>query len=197
LVNPIGDETKIDEEPSEGLFMDSDAKKVIDDNLIYITRNLPKFSSLHGLTSGVIMGTAENIQNPLERVHAYRHIRKTLKDAIPLLVASASESLGVITQTQLDVSTAKQALDEHDQKARARAASEAAASAGADDEDLAEGLDTSDAYKAIHEELEATHKSEVVKLNALSTRHTTLLNELSLWEGTLKEVKRLIAKRKK
>ena len=158
--------------------MDSYAKKVIDDNLIYITRDLPKFRSLHGLTSGVIMGSAENIQK--ERVQAYQHIRKSLKYATPILVASASELLGVITQTQLDVSTAKQAMDEHDQKARARAASEAAASAGADDEDLAEGLDASDAHKEIHEELEATHKSEVLKLNALSTRNTTLLNELSL-----------------
>ena len=104
--------------------MDSDAKKVIDDNLTYITRDLPKFSSLHGLTSGVIMGTAENIQNT-QRVHAYQHIRKSLKEALPLLVASASELLGVITQTQLDVSTAKQAMDGHDQKAQARAASEA------------------------------------------------------------------------
>jgi hypothetical protein len=139
--------------------MDSADKKVIDDNLIYLTRDLPKFSSLHGLTSGVIMGTAKNIQNPLERVHAYQHIRKSLKEALPLLVASASDLLGVITQTQLDVSTAKQAMDEHDQKAWTWAASEAAASAGADDEDLAEGLDTSDAYKAIYEELEATHKN--------------------------------------
>ena len=109
--------------------MESDAKKTINDNLSYITRDLPKFSSLHGLTSGVIMGTAKNIQNPLERVQAYHHIRKRLKDAIPILVASASELLGVITQTQFDVSTTKQAMDEHDQKARARAASEAAASA--------------------------------------------------------------------
>ena len=75
------------------------------------------------------MGTAENIQNPLERVQAYHHIRKSLKDALPIVVASASELLGVITQTQLEVSTAKQAMDEHDQNARARAASEAAASA--------------------------------------------------------------------
>jgi hypothetical protein len=35
------------------------------------------------------MDTADKIQDPLERVQAYQHIRKALKDALPLLEASA------------------------------------------------------------------------------------------------------------
>jgi hypothetical protein len=63
-----------------------------------------------------------------------------LKDAIPLLNASAIKLALDITQTKLAVSTAKTAVDEHNNNARSAAACEAAAAAGVDDEDPAEGL---------------------------------------------------------
>ena len=66
------------------------------------------------------------------------------------------------------------------------------------DADLAYGLVPSEeAQKDTYDALEATYHSEVLKLEVLTIRHTTILSELSLWKGTLKEVKRLIEKRKK
>jgi hypothetical protein len=53
------------------------------------------------------------------------------------------------------------------------------------------------ALKDTHDALDATYKSEVIKSGILTTRHTTILSELSLWKGTLQEVKRRIEKRKK
>jgi hypothetical protein len=45
--------------------------------------------------------------------------------------------------------------------------------------------------------LKIAYDSEIIKLDALATRHTAILRELSLCKGTLKEFKRLIGKRKK
>jgi hypothetical protein len=59
LAIPIGEEVKVDTASSNEVFMESDARKTIDDNLLYITRDLPKFHSRHDLTLRVIMGTAE------------------------------------------------------------------------------------------------------------------------------------------
>ena len=72
----------------------------------------------------------------------------------------------------------------------------AAGESGAD-ADLAEGLVPTEAQKDIYDALEATYKSEVFNLEVLTTCHTTILSELSLWKGTLKEVKRLIDTSKK
>jgi hypothetical protein len=143
------------------------------------------------------MGTAENIQESLERVHAYQHIRKALKDDIPLLKASAIKLVQDINQTKLAVSAAKTAVDEYNSNARSAAASVAAGDAGVDAADLAEGLVTPNALQDAHDTLDATHKSEVLKLEVLTTRHETLLSELSLWEGKLRKVKRRIEKRNK
>jgi hypothetical protein len=69
--NPLGKKRTLTPLPLWGLnevFLELDARKTIDDNLLYITRDLLKFRSLHGLTSGVIMGIAKKIQVPLERV---------------------------------------------------------------------------------------------------------------------------------
>jgi hypothetical protein len=143
------------------------------------------------------MGTAESIQAPLERVHAYQHIRKALKEALPLLEASAFKLAEDIGQTKLDVSTAKKAVDEHNSNARSAAASVATGESGADDADLAEGLIPSKAQKDTHDALDVTYKSEVIKLGVLNTRHTTILSHLSLWTGTLQEIKRRIDKRKR
>jgi hypothetical protein len=153
LVNSIGDETKIDATLFNEVFLESDVRKKIDDKLIYITQDLPKFRSLHGLTSDVIMKTADKIQG---REQAYQHIRKALKEALPLLKASAITLVEEITQTKLAVSTAKAAVDEHNSNARSAAASGVAGDAGADDADLAEGLVPSEAQKDTHDTLDAT-----------------------------------------
>jgi hypothetical protein len=112
------------------------------------------------------------------------------------LETSAIEQAQAIAQTKLAVSTAKLAVEEHNFNARSAAASMAAGNTGAD-ADLAEGLVPSEAQKDTSDALEATYNSEVFKLKVLTTRHTTILSELSLCKGTLKEVKRLIEKRKK
>jgi hypothetical protein len=112
--------------PSNEAFLDSDARETIDDNLFFITRDLPKFRSLHGSISNVIMGTADNIEEPLEKVHAYQYILKALKYAIPLLKAFTIKLVQDITQIKLTVSTAKTAVDEHNYNARSSAASGAA-----------------------------------------------------------------------
>ena len=88
LVNPIGDEAKVDAPLANENFMNSDARLLIDDNLLNITRDLPEFQKLHAQTAEVIMTTAEQIEVQLERSHAYQHIRKSLKDAISLMEAS-------------------------------------------------------------------------------------------------------------
>jgi hypothetical protein len=95
------------------------------------------------------------------------------------------------------VSTAKTAVDEHNYNARSSAASGAAGETWADDADLAEGRVPSEAQKGTRDAMDATYKSEVIKLDVLTTRHTTLLYELFLWKGKLQEVKRRIEKRKK
>ena len=41
LVNPIGDEAKVDAPLANETFMDSDARLIIDDNILNITRDLP------------------------------------------------------------------------------------------------------------------------------------------------------------
>jgi hypothetical protein len=64
------------------------------------------------------------------------------------------------------------------------------------DADLAKGLASSPTQQDTSEALKTAYDSEIIKLDVLSTRHTAILSELSLWEGTLKEVKRLIGKRK-
>jgi hypothetical protein len=69
------------------------------------------------------MGTAETIQAPLEREHAYHHIRKTLTTALELFEASAIEQAQAISQTQLAVSTAKLAMEKHKAHVRYVAAS--------------------------------------------------------------------------
>jgi hypothetical protein len=53
LANPIGEEAKVDAAPSNEAFLDSDARKTINDNLVFITQNLPKSRSfyINGLTS--------------------------------------------------------------------------------------------------------------------------------------------------
>jgi hypothetical protein len=157
LVIPVGEEAKADAALFNEAFMESDARKTIDDNLIYITQDLPKFRSRHGLTSGVITGTAETIQAPLERVHAYYHIRKALTNALPLLEASAIEQAKAIPQTKLAVSTAILAMEEHDAHVRSVTASMAAGETETD-ADLAEGLassptqqDTSKALKTAYD----------------------------------------------
>jgi hypothetical protein len=38
------------------------------------------------------MDTVEKIQDPLELVQAYQHIRKTLKDAIPQMVEDITQT---------------------------------------------------------------------------------------------------------
>jgi hypothetical protein len=63
--------------------------------------------------------------------------------------------------------------------------------------DLAEGLGSLNALKAAQTTLEATLQAEVLKLDALTKRHETILSERSLWKGTLKEAKRRIEKWKK
>ena len=191
---PIGEEAKLDVTSSSEDFLSSDARKTIDDNLTLITRDLPKFSRLHNVTSVDIMKTVDAIQIPLVRAQAFQHIRKTLTEALPLLEASAIKLATDITQTKLAVSTAKLAIDEHSSNARSAAASAAAGGSASEDADLAEGLPASEDVRAT---LKATHKSGVTKLTALTTRHTTILSELSLWKGTLQEVKRRIEKRKK
>jgi hypothetical protein len=101
---------------------------------------------------------------------------------IPLLKASAIKLVEDITQTKLAVSTAKKAVDEHNSNARSAAASGAAADTQGQmtDADLVEGLAPPVTQKDIHDALDATHKSEVIKLDVLSTRHKTILSELSL-----------------
>ena len=191
---PIGEEAKLDATHSSESFLDSDARKTIDDNLNLVTRDLPKFSSLHNVTSVAIMGTVDAIQIPLIRARAYQHIRKALTEAFPLLEASAIKLATDIAQTKLAVSTAKSAIDEHNSKARSAAASAAAGGSASEDADLTEGLSTSEDVLAT---LKATHKTADTKLTALITRHTTILSELSLWKGTLKEVKRRLDKGKR
>ena len=71
IVNPIGDEAKVDAPLANENFMNSDARLLIDDNLLNITRDLPEFQKLHAQTAEVIMTTAEQIEVPLERSHAY------------------------------------------------------------------------------------------------------------------------------
>ena len=66
-----------------------------------------------------------------------------------------------------------------------------------EDADLAKGLAPSEAHQNTYDTLRATHDSEALKLEVLTTLHTTILSKLSLCKGTLKEVKRLIDKRKK
>ena len=191
---PIGEEAKLDATSSSEDFLSSDARKTIDDNLNLITRDLPKFSRLHNVTSVDIMKTVDAIQIPLVRAKAFQHIRKTLTEALPLLEASAIKLATDITQTKLAVSTAKLAIDEHSSNARSAAASAAAGGSASEDADLAEGLPASEDVLAT---LKATHKSGDTKLTALTTRHTTILSELSLWKGTLKEVKRRLDKGKR
>ena len=152
---PIGEEAKLDATSSSEDFLSSDARKTIDDNLILITRDLPKFSRLHNVTSVDIMKTVDAIQIPLVRAKAFQHIRKTLTEALPLLEASAIKLATDITQTKLAVSTAKLAIDEHNSNARSAAASAAAGGSASEDADL-----------------KATHKTGDTKLTALSTRHT-------------------------
>jgi hypothetical protein len=55
----------------------------------------------------------------------------------------------------------------------------AAGETGAD-ADLAEGLFPSEAQRDSYDALEATYNSEVLKLEVITTRHTTILSELSL-----------------
>ena len=98
---PIGEEAKLDATHSSESFLDSDARKTIDDNLNLVTRDLPKFSSLHNVTSVAIMGTVDAIQIPLIRARAYQHIRKALTEAFPLLEASAIKLATDIAQTKL------------------------------------------------------------------------------------------------
>ena len=68
---PIEDIAKLDAPPSNEAFLESDARKTIDDNLCIITRDLPKSSHLHGLTGSVIMDAAEEIRDTFDRTHAY------------------------------------------------------------------------------------------------------------------------------
>ena len=88
LAIPIGEEVKVDTASSNEVFMESDARKTID-NLIFITRDLPKFRSRQWPDSTCHHGNSGKIQVPLERAHAYSHIRKALTEALPLLETSA------------------------------------------------------------------------------------------------------------
>jgi hypothetical protein len=58
---------------------------------------------------------------------------------------------------------------------------------GTEAEDLQEKLTSLQAEYSFF--LEKPHSSAVTKLGALSNRHTTLISETSLWEGTLSQVK--------
>jgi hypothetical protein len=110
------------------------------------------------------------------------------------LEVSAIKLATDIAQTKLAVSTAKSAIDEHNSNACSAAASTAAGGSASEDADLIEGLSASEDVLAT---LKATHKTADTKLTALITRHTTILSELSLWKGTLKEVKRRLDKGKR
>jgi hypothetical protein len=195
LVNPIGDEAKVDAPLANETFMDSDARLLIDDNLSNITRDLPEFQTLHAQTAEVIMTTAEQIEVQLERSHAYQHIRKSLKDAISLMEASTIKLATELAQAKLSVSTAKTAVEEYNSTAQASVSSEM--DEDQNDEDLAEGLVPSDAPSNTYTKLTATHQSEVDNLDSLKAAHTLLHSELALWKGTLKEVKRLLSVNKK
>ena len=101
LTPPLANET----------YMDSDARLLIDDNILNISRDLPEFQKLHAQTSEAIMTTAEQIEVQLERSHAYQHIRKSLKDAIFIMEASTIKLTNELTQAKLSVATAKSAVD--------------------------------------------------------------------------------------
>ena len=118
-----------------------------------------------------------------------------MKEALPLQNTSAAELAQAIAHTKLAVSTTKTAVDENATNARSTAASDAAVDAA--DEDLAEGLGSLNALKEAQIMSETTHQAEVLKLEALTKRQETLLSERSFWEGTLKEAKCRIVKRKK
>jgi hypothetical protein len=197
IVNPIGDEAKVDAPLANENFMNSDARILIDDNLLNITRDLPEFQKLHAQTAEVIMTTAEQIEVQLERSHAYQHIRKTLKDAISLMEASTIKLTNELTQAKLSVATAKSAVEKYNSTAQASASSGMEEDADANDADLAEGLAASDAPSNIYVSLTETHQTEVDNLDFLKTAHTLLHSELSLWKGTMKEVKRLLSAQKK
>ena len=170
LVNPIGDEAKVDAPLANETFMDSDARLLIDDNLSNITRDLPEFQTLHAQTAEVIMTTAEQIEVQLERSHAYQHIRKSLKDAISLMEASTIKLATELAQAKLSVSTAKSAVEEYNSTAQASVSSEM--DEDQNDEDLAEGLVPSDAPSNTYTKLTATHQSEVDNLDSLKAAHT-------------------------
>ena len=59
------------------------------------------------------MTTAEQIEVPLERSHAYQHIRKSLNDAISLVQASTINLAGELAQAKLLVATAKSVVEEY------------------------------------------------------------------------------------
>jgi hypothetical protein len=92
---------------------------------------------------------------------------------------------------------AKSAVEEYNSTARASASSGVDDHTESNDEDLAEGLVPSDAQSNIYTKLTDTHQSEVDNLDSLKTIHTLLHSELSLFRGTLKEVKRLLGVQKK
>jgi hypothetical protein len=94
------------------------------------------------------------------------------------------------------VATAKSAVEEYNSTARASASPGADDHTGIDVEDLAEGL-VPNAQSSTYAKLVDTHQSAADNLDTLTTTHTLLHSELSLWRGILKEVKRLLGLQKK
>ena len=109
----------------------------------------------------------------------------TLKDAISRLHSSTITLVEEMTQLRLHVSTQKDFVDNHKAKIakQARLIKDFVEKEDADLSSEVEELRTKlTSLQAEYSSLEKEHSTAVRKLGILSTRHTTLISETSLWE---------------
>ena len=190
--NKLDNDDSVESGREKKFFLDSDIRKTLDDKLVIITATLPKFQHLHGLISCQLLSEVERIPDPRGKSQGYQYLRVTLKDAISKLHASTITLVEEMTQLRLYVSTQKDVVDTHKAKVakQARLIKDSVAKEDADLSTEVEELRTKLAsLQAEYASLEKEHSTAVTKLGVLSTRHTTLISETSLWEGTLSLVK--------
>jgi hypothetical protein len=103
-------------ERERNTFLDTDARKSLDDKPQFITGNLPKFEHQKALVYSQLLSDIERIEDPKDKNQAFQYLRVALKNAFPLLKESTAILAEEITQLKLSASIQRDTVDTHKAK---------------------------------------------------------------------------------